>query len=160
MRRPWQDSFCEVPMSDHGEQEDLLLGALGTLTTLLMDRDELLLRQVFPGWIDEEGVLTSQAFRPSKGDEGKLSIARGSLTTAEAAFKHYTTELCLRSAGTWAVTVGEALDAELQSYDEKNEKVPAHGFIDFRELGRGEAERRAKRLLARAKARGRLFPDQ
>jgi len=145
-------------MSDQSKQEGLPLGTPGTMATLLTNRDELLFRQVFPGWIDEEGVLSSQAFRPSKGDKGKLSIARESLTTAEEAFKYYTTELCLSSAGTWAVTVGETLDAGLESFDEKDERVPAHGFIDFRELGRNEAERRAKRLLARAKARGRLFP--
>jgi hypothetical protein len=63
----------------------------GALTDeILTDTEEMLFRQVHPSWVDD-GVPSSQASIPTKKDEGELSIARGSLTTAEAAFKNYTT---------------------------------------------------------------------
>jgi hypothetical protein len=123
---------------------------------LLEDLAELLFRQVHPKWIDD-GSPTSQAFVPTKKDAGALSIARGSLTTAERAFQHHTTVLNLESAGSWAVTVGEAETAGLRSFGERPTGNP-HGFIDFRELGRKASERAGKILLARARDRGCLHP--
>jgi hypothetical protein len=123
----------------------------------LTDSDELLFRQVHPSWVDD-GVPTSQAFTPTPKDEGELSIARGSLTTSDAAFKHYTTVEKLASAGTWAVTVGEANGAGLESFDDDRPELLAHGFVDFRGLGRKEAKRKAMVLAARARERGRMFP--
>ena len=81
-----------------------------------------------------------------------------SLTTAEAAYKHYTVIQRKESAGTWGITVGEALAAELNSFDAQMDDVPAHGFVDFRELGRRQAEKKGKLLVARARDRGRLYP--
>ena len=123
----------------------------------LDDPDELLFRQVHPGWVDE-GVPSSQAFAPTKKDEGKLSVDRGSLTTAQKAYEHHTTVRNLSSAGTWAVTVGEARGADLGSFGEPVPDDVAHGFIDFRSLTRKVSERRAKLLLAHAVARGRIHP--
>ena len=74
---------------------------------MLDDPEELLFRQVPPSWVDD-GEPTSQAFRPTKKDEGELSVALGSLTTPEGAYVHHTLVLKLQSAGTWAVTVAEA----------------------------------------------------
>ena len=124
---------------------------------LLTDPDELLYRQVHPSFV-VDGVPSSQAFAPTRKDEGQLSIARGSLTTAEAAYNHHTTELHLASAGTWAVTVGEASAAGLSSFDQHRDDVPAHGFIDFRALAASKARSKASLLVARARARGRLHP--
>jgi hypothetical protein len=123
----------------------------------LADRAEVLFRQVHPSWVDD-GVPSSQAFVPTRKDQGELSIARGSLTTAEAAHKHYTTVRELRSAGSWGVSVGEALDAGLNSFGRKLDDDPAHGFADFRGLRRREAEAKGKLLVARARERGRLYP--
>lgn len=125
--------------------------------TLLTGQDEVLYRQVHPSWLDD-GVPTSQAFTPTPKDKGELSIARGSLTTPEGAYKHYTTVLELASAGTWAVTVGEATDAQLESLSDPLHNDPAHGFVDFRGLSKNEAKRRGMRLAASARARGRLYP--
>jgi hypothetical protein len=125
--------------------------------TPLTDLAELLFRQVHPGWVDD-GVPSSQAFAPTSKDEGELSVARGSMTTAEAAYKHYTAVQQMQSAGTWAVTVGEAAALELTSFDAPEPDVPAHGFIDFRELGRKQSEKKGRLLAARARARGRLYP--
>jgi hypothetical protein len=125
--------------------------------TPLTDPQELLFRQVHPRWV-EDGVPSSQAFAPTAKDEGMLSIARGSMTNPEAAHKHYTTVQQLQSAGTWAVTVGEASALELSSFDDPMPDVPAHGFIDFRDLGRKQSEKRGRLLAARARSRGRMYP--
>jgi hypothetical protein len=123
----------------------------------LEDVGELLYRQVHPTWV-EDGVPSSQAFAPTRKDKGKLSIARGRLVTAEDAYRHYTDVLGLSSAGTWAVMVGEARTTTLESFAEPLHDDPAHGYVDFRELGRREAERKAKLLLPHAVDRGRLHP--
>lgn len=73
---------------------------------LLVELDELLYRQVHPGFVDD-GIPSAQAFAPTKKDEGKLSIARGKLTTAEGAYTHHTSALHLKSAGSWGLTVAE-----------------------------------------------------
>ena len=84
----------------------------------------------------------------------KLSIALGSKTTAEKAFRHHTQALKLASGGTWAVTVGEVAAVELSSFEQPLENSPAHGFIDFRHLSRRAMESKAKLLVAKARDRG------
>jgi hypothetical protein len=118
--------------------------------------EELLYRQVHPHWI-VDGQPSSQAFKPTKKDEGMLSVALGSKATAEEAFFLHTVGQRLASAGTWAVTVGEVVAVELSSYEQPLENNPAHGFIDFRGLGRGATESKAKLLLAKARARGDVY---
>lgn len=119
----------------------------------LNDPHELLYRQVHPNWIDD-GEPSSQAFKPTKKDEGMLSIALGSKTTAEDAFRHHTETLGLASGGTWAVSVEEASDVELRAYEQPLDNSPAHGFIDFRNTGGSAAERKAKQLRVNARDRG------
>jgi hypothetical protein len=123
----------------------------------LAHNTEALYRQVHPRWVDD-GVPSHQAFTPTTKDAGQLSITRGSLTTAEDAYKHYTTVLNLDSAGTWAVTVGEADATGLKCFDEHMDDVPAHGFIDFRGLSRRNAKKKGMILAAYARERGRLYP--
>jgi hypothetical protein len=53
--------------------------------------------------------------------------------------------------------VGEASSAVRPSFPDPLENDPAHGFVDFRGLTRGAAEKAAKILLARANARGCLY---
>jgi hypothetical protein len=118
--------------------------------------DESLYRQVHPQWIDD-GEPSSQAFKPTRKDEGMLSIALGSKTTAEKAFLHHTQVLELASGGTWAVTVGEVAAVELSSFEQPLEDSPAHGFIDFRDIGRKAVEAKARLLLARARDRGCVY---
>lgn len=124
----------------------------------LADAEELLYRQVHPSWV-QEGVPSSQAFKPTKKDAGMLSVALGSKTSAEGAFSHHVQVLKLKSAGTWAVTVGEVTEAGLDSYAQPLDDSPDHGFIDFRERGRREVERSAKILLARSRDRGCLYSE-
>ncbi|MGH2853373.1 MAG: hypothetical protein ACRDLF_04175 [Solirubrobacteraceae bacterium] len=123
----------------------------------LTNPDEALYRQVHPSWI-ADGVPSSQAFKPTKKDEGMLSIALGSKTTPEGAFAHHTQVLQRESVGTWGVSVAQATDAGLRSYEQPLDDSPAHGFIDFRGLARGQTEAKAKLLLGKARHRGRLYP--
>lgn len=116
----------------------------------------MLYRQVHPQWV-VDGEPSSQAFKPTKKDQGMLSIALGSKTTAEDAFVHHTQALKLASGGTWAVTVLEVTDLDLRSFEQPLKDSPAHGFIDFRDLGRGVTESKAKLLRAKARERGRIL---
>lgn len=128
----------------------------------LTDRDELLFRHVHPSWV-RDGIPTSQAFKPTPKDEGRLSVQRGSLTTAEAAFLKHTQGLGLQADSTWAVTVGEVLDEPVPRpvfADPLLEPVhdPARAFVSYEGLARKEIETKAKLLLAAARARGRQHP--
>lgn len=129
---------------------------------VLTDDDELLFRQVHPNWMKGDEP-SSQAFKPTSKDAGRLSVARGSMTTAEAAFDLHTGAMGLVSAGTWAVNVGE-VSRDPVSLSALGDAVfepvpdPAHALIDFGGLARREVEIKAKLLLAAARSRGRLHP--
>ena len=129
----------------------------------LTDRSEVLYRHVHPNWIKSDEP-TSQAFRPNSKDEGKLSTARGSMTSAAGAFALYTEGLGLRAAGTWAVSVGELaaepspLNAVADPIEDDPCPDPAHAYIDFGVMHRKTIEAKAKVLLAAARRRGRQHP--
>jgi hypothetical protein len=129
----------------------------------LVDGEELLLRQVHPSWM-RDGRPSSQAWRPTKKDEGLLSVARGSLTSPQAAFEHHTQQKKLASIGTWAATVGECQTAGLTTYPDPEEAKPtvaadpAHAVVDFRGCSNSQVEARAVRLSRCAAERGCLYP--
>jgi len=130
----------------------------------LADLDELLFRQVHPSWV-RDAEPTSQAFKPTPKDTGRLSVARASMTTAEAAFQLHTRSRGFGSEGTWAVTLEEVRRAPISLpafHDPLTEPVadPAHAYIDFTGRSRKEIETKAKLLLAAARARGRLHPAE
>lgn len=128
----------------------------------LSDQQEMLFRQVHPHFV-RDGRPSSQAFRPTKKDEGKLSVARGSLTTAEDAFRHHTERLQLPSAGTWGVLVGECKEQGLQTFPDpvtappERFPDPAHAYVDFRGLSTSQAEARGARLTRYAIGRDSLY---
>ncbi|HEY4014800.1 MAG TPA: hypothetical protein VGM06_15765 [Polyangiaceae bacterium] len=130
---------------------------------LLADDDELLFRQVHPTFV-RDGRPSSQAFRPTAKDERKLSVARGSITTAATAFQHHTERLGLPSGGTWGVTVGECREQGLPAFSDPvtapPEKVadPAHAIIDFTTHSRNQVDAKGARLARTAFERGRLHP--
>jgi len=136
--------------------EDDDRGDPDTGARLLDHSEELLHRQVHPQWV-VDGERSSQAFRPTKKDDGMLSIALGSKSSGEEAFIHHTRVLNLASGGTWAVTVGEASAVDLRSFEQPLENSPAHGFLDFRGLSRGAAESKAKLLRIKASERGCVY---
>jgi hypothetical protein len=130
---------------------------------VLTDDDELLFRQVHPSFV-RDGRPSSQAFRPTPKDAGKLSVARGALTTAAAAYRHYMERLRLPSAGTWGVTVGECREQGLPAVADPlaappaTVADPAHAAIDFTGHSRSQAEAKGTRLARKACERGRLHP--
>lgn len=127
------------------------------------DREEVLLRHVPPAFFREER-LSSQAFEPGSNDDGQLSVARGSLTTAEAAFALRVSAYGKQPAGTWGVSVGECEDAALKVRPDPltspPEPVadPAHALVDFRGLSRRQSAAKAQILVGHARLRGRLHP--
>jgi hypothetical protein len=135
------------------------------VTTLvpLSDDEELLFRQVHPSFV-RDGRPSSQAFRPTAKDAGKLSVSRGSLTTPDRAFKLHTEGLGLRSAGTWAVSVGECREEGLNVLPDPltspPEKIadPAHALVDFAPYPKNQAEARGARLARKAVDRGKMHP--
>ncbi|MBK7581089.1 MAG: hypothetical protein IPI67_12855 [Myxococcales bacterium] len=130
-------------------------------TGTLDDAAELLFRQVNPGFI-RDGRVGSQAFRPTPKDHRKLSVARSALTTAEDAFQLHTECKKFRSAGTWAVTVGECsslgLPALADPLSEQPCPDPAHAVVDFATLTNSKVEAHGARLARFANERGRLHP--
>jgi hypothetical protein len=128
-----------------------------------VDEDEILYRQVHPTFV-RDGRPSSQAFRPTPKDQGKLSVARGSLTTASAAYEHHTVSLGLRSGGTWGLMVAEcaaqALPVLPDPLTSPPEKVPdpAHAVVDFSGLSNSKVEAKGMLLARGAASRGRLHP--
>jgi hypothetical protein len=128
----------------------------------LRDPNELLYRQVHPSWV-VDGRPSSQAFRPTRKDEGKLSVSRGALTTARTSFELYTAALELQSAGVWGVCVGECDDEGLETFSDPlhspPSKVadPSHAVINFAGVSSSQAEAKAGRLRRKATERGCLY---
>ncbi len=127
------------------------------------DQEELLFRQVHPTFI-RDGRPSGQSFRPMPKDEGKLSVARGAITGAEAAYDLHTKGLGFASAGTWAVTAeecaGQSLPVLADPLTAPPEPIanPAHAVVDFTGVSKSQAEAKASRLARLASERGKLHP--
>ncbi len=115
----------------------------------------LLLRQIHPTFV-QGGFATSQAFRPTPKDEGKLSVYDGEQIAAEASWVHYTTQLQHASIGTMAVSVAECSAESLPARPEPK-PFPEHAIIDFTGLSNKQCYAKSKKLQAKAYARGWLY---
>ncbi|WP_369024082.1 hypothetical protein [Nocardia cyriacigeorgica] len=129
----------------------------------LDDARELIWRNVNPNWVDG-GKLSSQAFRPTPKDVGKLSGAREGKVTADKHFHEFTNEFALASSGVWAVTVDEARRVEVRCvYDAESESKPepcptGHTYLDYRVHGNSKIRRIGSALRDFAEERGRQHP--
>lgn len=136
---------------------------MNTAVVPLSDDDELLFRQVHPSFV-RDARPSSQAFRPTSKDNGKLSVARGALTTAATAYKLFVSGLGYASAGTWGLSVAECREQALAVLPDPltspTEKVVdlAHAIVDFTPFSKSQAEAKGTRLARKAIARGRLYP--
>ena len=119
----------------------------------LTDPEEMLFRQVHPTFFD--GEPTSQAFRPNSGDDGKMSVDRGTKTTAREAFVRY--RQVHDSIGTWGLTVGEIGGVELNAVPDCLPENDAHTFVDFRELSPSQCKSKSKELRRMAVERSCLY---
>lgn len=130
----------------------------------LTDLPELVWRNANPDWIDN-GILSSQAFRPFNKDDPMLSSARENKVTAEAHFKEFTEVLENQSVGIWAISVNEIQDMGLRAiYDAESDTAPSpcpvgHTSIDFREIGNSGRRKISSKLRDRAQSRGRQHPS-
>ncbi|MFF0339676.1 hypothetical protein [Kribbella sp. NPDC004875] len=140
------------------DQPELLEGEL-----LLDVGDEKLWRNVNPAFFDGD-QMTTQAFTPTKKDEGKLSSAMAALVTAEEHFREFTEDLGLQSSGVWCVTVDEVAGTGLRAvYDCESPERPdpcpkGHAYVDFRGAGSGLKKRAATKLRDAATNTGRVHP--
>ncbi len=120
---------------------------------------DLFFRQVHPSYLSADGELQSRSFVPTAKDEGKLSVDDSTKTSAEDSYRHFTENLGLQSAGTWAVSPEEvSAHEELAIEMSPLPDNPAHCSIDFNAVSsKGKIKRIAQTLAAMASARGCLF---
>ena len=127
-----------------------------------LDDNTWLLRQIPRNWVKAEHV-TSQAFRPTQKDRGRLSVYDGDRITPRDAWRHYTTGLGFQSVGVVAVTVAECVEKSLTVDEDSLPNFQEHILIDFRKITTTMSVGRiAKELRASANLRGWLFrePDE
>jgi hypothetical protein len=120
-----------------------------------MTPETILLRQVHPNFI-KNGVVTSQAFRPTPKDEDLLSVYDGDQIDPKTAWQHYTCELSLESKGVLGVTQAQCQEIALPVRADP-ERFPEHAVIVFTAFERKQIETLAKKLKLHALARGWLF---
>ena len=114
-----------------------------------------LYRQIHPTW-EKDGVFTSQSFKPSSNDKGKLSVYHSDVFTAEQSWRFHTEELERASKGVLVVTEQKCQELELP-VNRDDDPFNGHTSIDFTHLTRSAQERKADELLDFAKAKGWQF---
>ena len=112
----------------------------------------LLFRQINPSWV-QQGRVTSQAFKPTKKDERRLSVYDGAQVSAEESWEHFTELRGYSSIGVLAVSVGECHSVDL-AVEPDPERFPAHVEVVFDEYSNNEAIAKAKLLKRFAQLRG------
>lgn len=148
----------------------------GELAPPHCDASELLLRNVSPVCFADDGHPSSQAFLPRRrtdhhpGDEGCLSVDRGSQASPASSHALFTSEkprgFAASSAGVWAVSIGEVVAQRLTAWGDPvpaspqsdTPANPAHAVIDFGGVSESGQRKQARTLKARALERGRLHP--
>lgn len=121
--------------------------------------DELLMRQVHPNFMLQEGRLWSGAFTPTKMDNGLLSADRESLISPKDAYERYLAAKALTQAGgSWGVSINEFKELDLACYSDPVAGNDAHVLVDFAAKGAEKEKGLGKLAYAKANARGRLYP--
>jgi hypothetical protein len=117
----------------------------------LSDQDEVLLRNVRPYHVDEEGRPSIQAFRPRQKDDGCLSIDRESMVAPATSFALQTDPrpdgFGGVSVGVWGVSLSEVEHFDVTGWadpvDARDDcpANPAHAVIDFGTADRATTSR-------------------
>lgn len=127
--------------------------------------ESLFYRQVNPNWLPN-GLPSSQAFGPTPKDEDKLSVDDAAKVSAHGSWQHFTQKLGMQSVGTWAVSMGEVMEAgdlalvasPVLVNEDPARNNPAHCHVDFSGVSsKGQKKRKAQHLAMKATARGCLF---
>lgn len=118
-----------------------------------MNTETVLWRQAHPNFMDGDKP-TSQAFFPFPKDNGKLSVYDGDQINAQQSYIHYTQILENESDSVWAITKAEADKEDVPASPDPLPDFSAHAKIDFGNRPEKECRKIAKRLKAKAIARG------
>jgi hypothetical protein len=128
----------------------------------LTDGAEVLLRQIHPDLV-QDGTPASSAFRPKESDKNKLSVDRGAMTTAAAAFDLFTSN-GYTSIAVYGISVAEFGACDIPCEDDplpaEGEKManPAHALASFEKFGGSKQKTLGQRIKRAAIARGILHP--
>ena len=121
-----------------------------------MNDDTLLYRVIGPDMWVQEGQVSSQAFRPRKVDNKRLSVYDGDQITAQEALSHYTRDHNNPPIGVLAVTVLECHARDLPVVPDPH-TFPEHVLIDFSKFGVNQIKRKSALLRDAAVVRGWQF---
>jgi hypothetical protein len=136
---------------------------------LLASSGELLFRQIYPSWLDEDGEPSSQAFFPWRPiDDGCLSVDRESMASAEDSH-HLSTAappdgFGLNSVGVWGFAIEEVVSLGLEAWSDPVTKTrerpanPAHSLVEFAGAPQKKWRKLGRELKLKALARGKLHP--
>lgn len=130
----------------------------GTGHIALTDEAEVLLRQVHPDQVQENGVPDSSAFM-AKAPHNFLLSTRREAVGARRAYEDWTETHA--SDGTYGISVGEIGQVALSAFDDSaDEGMPeGHASVDFTDVPDSQARKRARKLRDAAVQRGRLYPS-
>lgn len=131
----------------------------------------VLLRHVYPTWLDEEGEPSSQAFYPWRDvDHDCLSVDRGDMTTPEKAHVLFTTQppegFGVASVGVWGLSLEEVTEAGVSTWSDPVEATenkpanPAHALVEFEGNSVNAKKKIGRALKVKAIVRGRLHPPR
>src|SRR2546426_3495076 len=119
---------------------------------LISNASELLHRNAHPQFIVNDRV-SSQAFRRTEADEGKLSLQQNSKASAAVAYERYISR-GLESGGVWSVTIAECDELSLRAYDDPIDKDDSHAIIDLTAYNVSQSRNITDKLAKKARDRG------
>lgn len=141
-----------------------------------MKHEEMLMRSCSPSeawWDPAVDRPSSQLFKPTPKDEGKLSVADGNKTTPDDFFKEFTVAMGLQSRGIWGITKEEIAPVEgvirkkedgseeevfLEYEEDEGQGKPlGHCLLDMSGLSKSLIKRVAKTLRNKAVEHGCLY---
>ena len=121
-----------------------------------MNSDTLLYRMISPSWM-QDGSPTTPTFKPTRKDNGRLSVYDGDQISPQDAYEHYAS-LGNKAVGVLAVTVAECESLDLAVTPDPLPGFPAHTLIDFTALSGNRIKRAARQLNKSATTRGWQHP--
>ena len=111
-----------------------------------MNDETLLHRVIKPNWYLQNGVVSSQAFRPNPWEDKQISVYDGDQITAEASWTHYIRNPDLPvPIGVLSITVKECVEQSLPARPDPD-TFPEHVLIDFREFGTNQIKKKSELL--------------
>ncbi|MCY3862492.1 MAG: hypothetical protein OXG67_11090 [bacterium] len=123
--------------------------ALAAEEAPITDSAERLRRQIHPNFFSDDGMITSEVFKPRNK---MVSTTRDLIISPEDAYERHLKP----TIGSCFVTIAEVEDCELRAIDDSSvDGVPdGHAYIDLRICGRSEMDRKAKKLKRLAMENG------